>query len=112
MTAIDSASPDFGSGSHVGGLGLVFVIAAIISVLGIGLMMLSRLRAPAFFLGFGLDGLGAFREDADAGGVAHARLAFGIADDVVVQIGLDPPALGLGVVGQDLAAQQALFLAR
>ena len=50
-TAIDSASPDFGSGSHVGGVGLVFVIAAIISVLGIGLMMLSRLRAPAYFLG-------------------------------------------------------------
>ncbi|MNG99392.1 Putrescine importer PuuP [compost metagenome] len=50
-TAIDSASPDFGSGSHVGGLGLVFVIAAIISVLGIGLMMLSRMRAPAYFLG-------------------------------------------------------------
>jgi hypothetical protein len=44
-TAIDSASPDFGSGSHVGGLGLVFVIAAIISVLGIGLMMLSHARA-------------------------------------------------------------------
>jgi len=50
-TAIDSASPDFGSGSHVGGLGLVFVIAAIISLLGICLMMLSRLRLPAFFLG-------------------------------------------------------------
>jgi amino acid transporter len=50
-TAIDSASPDFGSGSHVGGLGLVFVIAAIISVLGIGLMLLSRMRAPAYFLG-------------------------------------------------------------
>jgi hypothetical protein len=29
----------------------VFVIAAIISVLGIVLMMLSRLRAPAYFLG-------------------------------------------------------------
>ncbi|MFR0673794.1 APC family permease [Enterobacterales bacterium AW_CKDN230030176-1A_HGKHYDSX7] len=50
-TAIDSASPDFGSGSHVGGLGLVFVIALIISVLGIGLMLLARLRAPAYFLG-------------------------------------------------------------
>jgi len=50
-TAIDSASPEFGSGSHVAGLGLVFVIAAIISALGIVLMMLSRMRAPAFFLG-------------------------------------------------------------
>ena len=50
-TAIDSASPDFGSGSHVAGLGLVFVIAAIISALGIVLMMISRMRAPAYFLG-------------------------------------------------------------
>ncbi len=50
-TAIDSASPDFGSGSHVGGVGLVFVIAGIISVLGIVLMLMSRLRAPAYFLG-------------------------------------------------------------
>lgn len=54
QTAIDSASPSFGSGSHVGGLGLVFVIAMIITVLGLVLMMLSRLRAPAFFLGMTL----------------------------------------------------------
>ncbi|MFK8329142.1 APC family permease [Pseudomonas sp. BJa5] len=54
QTAIDSASPEFGSGSHVGGLGLVFVIAVIITLLGLGLMMLSRLRAPAFFLGMTL----------------------------------------------------------
>ncbi|HKS15022.1 MAG TPA: APC family permease [Pseudomonas sp.] len=51
QTALDSASPDFGSGSHVGGLGLVFVIALIISLLGIVLMVLSRWRAPAYFLG-------------------------------------------------------------
>ncbi len=54
QTAYDSASPSFGSGSHVGGLGLVFVIAMIITLLGLGLMMLSRLRAPAFFLGMTL----------------------------------------------------------
>lgn len=54
QTAIDSASPSFGSGSHVGGLGLVFVIAMIITVLGLVLMLLSRLRAPAFFLGMTL----------------------------------------------------------
>ncbi|MFK0085864.1 APC family permease [Pseudomonas sp. NPDC090755] len=54
QTAYDSASPSFGSGSHVGGLGLVFVIAVIITLLGLGLMMLSRLRAPAFFLGMTL----------------------------------------------------------
>ena len=72
---------------------------------------LAAVVAPALFLGLGLDGLGAFGEDADPGRVAHARLAFGTADDVIVQIGLDAPALGLGVVGQDLAAQQSLFLA-
>lgn len=54
QTAIDSASPEFGSGSHVGGLGLVFVIAMIILLLGIVLMLISRLRAPAFFLGMTL----------------------------------------------------------
>ncbi|MDD2059551.1 APC family permease [Pseudomonas sp. GD03860] len=54
QTAYDSASPSFGSGSHVGGLGLVFVIAVIITLLGLGLMLLSRLRAPAFFLGMTL----------------------------------------------------------
>ncbi|ATR85378.1 amino acid transporter [Pseudomonas sp. HLS-6] len=54
QTAIDSASPSFGSGSHVAGLGLVFVIAMIILLLGIFLMVLSRMRAPAFFLGMTL----------------------------------------------------------
>ena len=51
QTMIDSISPDFGSGSEVAGIGLVFVIAMVISLLGVGLMLLSWMRAPAFFLG-------------------------------------------------------------
>jgi amino acid transporter len=51
QTAIDSMSPDFGSGSHVGGLGLVFVIAVVILLLGLVLMLLARWYSPAFFLG-------------------------------------------------------------
>ena len=35
----------------------------------------------------------------------------GIADNVVVEDGFDLPALGLGIVGQGLAAVEALFLA-
>lgn len=55
QTAIDSASPDFGSGSHVGGVGLVFVIASLILGLGVVLMLALRSRAPAFFLGYTLE---------------------------------------------------------
>lgn len=51
QTMLDSISPEFGSGSEVAGIGLVFVIAMVISLLGIGLMLLSWMRAPAFFLG-------------------------------------------------------------
>ncbi len=51
QTAVDSLSPDFGSGSHIGGVGLVFVIALVIFLLGLALMLLFRWRAPAFFAG-------------------------------------------------------------
>ncbi|MGJ8516142.1 APC family permease [Carnimonas bestiolae] len=51
QTAVDSWNPDFGSGSEVAGIGLVFVIAFFISLLGLALMLMSQLSAPAFFLG-------------------------------------------------------------
>ena len=54
QTAIDSADPAFGSGSNIGGVGLVFIIASLILLLGIVLMIISRKRAPAFFLGMTL----------------------------------------------------------
>ncbi|MCO6740530.1 amino acid transporter, partial [Streptomyces sp. CHA15] len=51
QTAIASLSPDFGSGSHLGGIGLVFIIAVTILALGLVLMLFARWRAPAFFQG-------------------------------------------------------------
>jgi amino acid transporter len=51
QTAFDSMSPEFGSGSHIGGLGLVFIIAVVILLLGLVLMLYARWRTPAFFLG-------------------------------------------------------------
>ncbi len=51
QTTLDSMSPDFGSGSHIGGLGLVFVIAVVILLLGLVLMFIARWQAPAFFRG-------------------------------------------------------------
>ena len=51
QTTFDSMSPDFGSGSHIGGLGLVFVIAMVILLLGLVLMLVARWKTPDFFLG-------------------------------------------------------------
>ncbi|WP_462380832.1 APC family permease [Pseudomonas sp. Marseille-QA0892] len=51
QTAYDSMSPEFGSGSHIGGLGLVFIIAVVILLLGLVLMLYARWRTPAFFVG-------------------------------------------------------------
>jgi amino acid transporter len=51
QTLFDSMSPGFGSGSHIAGLGLVFVIAVVILLLGLVLMCFARWKSPAFFLG-------------------------------------------------------------
>ena len=53
-----------------------------------------------------------FREHPDMGVVANAVGAAAVADDVVVEVGLDPPALRAGIIGEDLAAVQPLLLAR
>jgi hypothetical protein len=45
------------------------------------------------------------------GVVDHPAQAVDIADDVVVEIGLDPPALRLGIGGDDAAPIETLFLA-
>lgn len=50
-TLIDSMNPDYGSGSSLFGLGLVFVLGATIIVLGIVLMVWQFVRRPAFFRG-------------------------------------------------------------
>ncbi|MCY1718173.1 MULTISPECIES: APC family permease [unclassified Microbacterium] len=50
-TLIDSASPDYGSGSEIGGVGLVFVITVVIIVAGLVLMVAQRIASPGFFRG-------------------------------------------------------------
>jgi hypothetical protein len=50
-TLIDSMDPDYGSGSHVFGLGLVFVLGMVVLVTGAGIMIWQAIRRPAFFRG-------------------------------------------------------------
>lgn len=50
-TLIDSASPSYGSGSEVFGVGLVFVIGVTIIVSGILIMIWQSVKRPAFFRG-------------------------------------------------------------
>jgi amino acid transporter len=51
QTAIDSISPDYGSGSSIGGVGMVFVLGMGVLALGVVLMLWTRWRHPAFFRG-------------------------------------------------------------
>src|SRR3546814_1254953 len=70
--------------------------------------------APAALRGDQLldpDAAHAFREDADMVVVPIAVGAAAVADDVVVEHRLDLPALRLGIIGEDLAAEQPLLLA-
>lgn len=50
-TIFDSMDPGFGSGSHIGGVGLVFVIGMGIIVIGITLMAAMALCRPGYFRG-------------------------------------------------------------
>ncbi|GAA2176675.1 APC family permease [Agrococcus versicolor] len=54
-TLVDSMDPDYGSGSSIGGLGLVFVLGVVVLVLGAIIMIVQRVREPGFFLGRTLD---------------------------------------------------------
>jgi len=51
VTLRDSASPEYGSGSSVGGVGLVLILGMGLIVLGIVLMLAWRRVSPAFFRG-------------------------------------------------------------
>lgn len=51
MTLIDSMNPDYGSGSNIAGVGLVFVLGVTVIVLGIIIMIWQAIRRPAFFRG-------------------------------------------------------------
>ena len=43
--------PDYGSGSNIGGLGLVFILGVAIIGLGIVIMIWQAIKRPAFFRG-------------------------------------------------------------
>ncbi|CAM5415112.1 hypothetical protein RLIN73S_02445 [Rhodanobacter lindaniclasticus] len=76
-----------------------------------GRVHLAAVVAAIVGLRRGLVGLGAFGEHPHRGVADHAVLAVAVADDVIVELGLDLPAMRHRVVGQHLAAVQALFLA-
>ena len=50
-TLFDSMNPDYGSGSNIGGVGLVFILAMVLFIGGIVLMLIQRRVNPAFFQG-------------------------------------------------------------
>lgn len=50
-TLLDSMSPDYGSGSEIGGLGLVFILGAFLLLVSVVLMLVMRAVNPAFFKG-------------------------------------------------------------
>lgn len=50
-TAYDSMDPAYGSGSNIGGLGLVFILGCGVILLGAVLMFIMYLRKPEFFRG-------------------------------------------------------------
>ncbi|MCS4276372.1 amino acid transporter [Mycetocola sp. BIGb0189] len=51
MTMVDSFDPDYGSGSSVFGMGLVFVLGITVILIGVVIMVIQRFRHPDFFLG-------------------------------------------------------------
>ncbi len=50
-TLIDSMDPDYGSGSNIGGLGLVFVLGVVVILVGIVVMIWQAVVRPDFFRG-------------------------------------------------------------
>lgn len=51
ITLIDSMDPAYGSGSNVGGLGLVFILGLTVIVVGVAIMIWQAIKHPAFFRG-------------------------------------------------------------
>jgi amino acid transporter len=50
-TIIESANPDYGSGSNIGGVGLVFILGMVIILTGIVVMLVQAKLRPEFFRG-------------------------------------------------------------
>ena len=51
VTLRDSASPDYGSGAAIGGVGLVLILGLGLIILGIVFMLIQRAKDPAYFRG-------------------------------------------------------------
>jgi amino acid transporter len=51
VTLRDSASPDYGSGASIGGVGLVLILGVGLILLGVVFMLIMRARQPEFFRG-------------------------------------------------------------
>jgi len=51
MTLVDSINPDYGSGSNIGGVGLVFILGVAVIGVGIVIMVWQSVVRPAFFRG-------------------------------------------------------------
>jgi amino acid transporter len=50
-TLIDSMDPDYGSGSNVFGIGLVFILGMVVLLTGVAIMIWQAIKRPAFFRG-------------------------------------------------------------
>lgn len=50
-TLIDSMDPDYGSGSAIGGVGLVFILGMLVLLTGVVIMIWQAIKRPAFFRG-------------------------------------------------------------
>ena len=51
VTLRDSASPDYGSGASIGGVGLVLILGLGLILSGVVFMLILRARQPGFFRG-------------------------------------------------------------
>lgn len=51
QTAVDSIDPNYGSGTSLGGIGMVFILGMGVLLLGVVLMLWTRVKHPAFFTG-------------------------------------------------------------
>ncbi len=51
QTAVDSIDPAYGSGTSLGGIGMGFILGVGVLLLGVVLMIWTRVKHPAFFAG-------------------------------------------------------------
>ncbi|MGZ0712936.1 APC family permease (plasmid) [Coraliomargarita sp. W4R53] len=51
ITLVDSMDPDYGSGSNIGGVGLVFILGVGVILIGVVVMIWQSIKRPAFFRG-------------------------------------------------------------